>query len=205
MVIHFNFKYLLINRWSLSIEIRWHGRGGQGVWTVSNLLAEAVIKEGKYAQSFPTFGPERMGAPIAAFTRLADEPIDIHSEVYEPDAVVVLDDSLVGSEDFTYGLKDGGILLLNTGTHTGARGVSKLTNYDLSRYKVYGVPATEISIKFLRRAITNTAMLGALIRVLPVVRLDTVIDVIRERFKGPLAEANVNVVRTAFEGVEYVA
>lgn len=146
-----------------------------------------------------------MGAPITAFTRLADDPIDIHSEVYEPDAVVVLDSSLIGSEDFIYGLKEGGILLLNTGTHVGIKNIARLANYDLSKYKVYGVPATEISVKFLRRAITNTAMLGALIRVLPVVKLDTVIEVIRERFKGPLAEANVNVVREAFEGVGYVA
>ncbi|MCC6022045.1 MAG: 2-oxoacid:acceptor oxidoreductase family protein, partial [Desulfurococcaceae archaeon] len=93
--------------------MRWHGRGGQGVWTVSNLLAEAAIREGKYAQSFPTFGPERMGAPIAAFTRISDSEIEIHSDIYEPDVVVVLDSTLVGYEDFISGLKSGGVLLIN--------------------------------------------------------------------------------------------
>lgn len=182
------------------IEIRWHGRGGQGVWTVSNFLAEAAIKEGKYAQSFPTFGPERMGAPVAAFTRISDEVIEIHSSIYEPDAVVVLDSSLIGYEDFISGLKDGGILLVSD-VKLGLRKLSEIVNHDLSKYKVYTLPASELALKYLRRAVTNTAMLGALVRVLPIVKLETVVEVIRERFRGVLAEANVSVVKAAYEEV----
>ena len=95
------------------IEVRWHGRGGQGAWTASNLLAMAVSYEGKYVQSFPAFGPERSGAPVLAFTRISDEPIDLHSMVYEPDIVVVLDYTLLGSRAIVEGLKKNGYIIIN--------------------------------------------------------------------------------------------
>ncbi|MEM0361294.1 MAG: 2-oxoacid:acceptor oxidoreductase family protein [Sulfolobales archaeon] len=184
--------------------MRWHGRGGQGVWSISNILAEAAIREGKYAQSFPTFGPERSGAPLAAFTRISDEEIEIRSGIYEPDAVVVLDNSLVGSENFIYGLKCGGVLLLNYALGVGIKKLSNLVKSDLTRYRVYVVPATELALKFLGRPITNTSLLGALIKVLPVVKLEVVEEVIKDRFKGPLAEKNIEVLRSSFECVSYV-
>ncbi|MEM0453093.1 MAG: 2-oxoacid:acceptor oxidoreductase family protein [Sulfolobales archaeon] len=184
--------------------MRWHGRGGQGVWSISNILAEAAIREGKYAQSFPTFGPERMGAPVAAFTRISEDEISIHSGIYQPDAVVVLDSSLIGSENFVHGLKPGGVLLLNYPSDINIKELSNLIRNDLSAYKVYVLPATELALKLLGRPITNTSMLGALLKVLPVVRFDAVEEVIRGRFKGPVAEKNIEVLRKSYESVVYV-
>ena len=96
------------------IEIRWHGRGGQGAKTASLLLADAAFNTGKYIQGFPEYGPERMGAPITAYNRISDTPIRIHSNIYEPDYVVVVDDSLIGAVDVTSGLKDNGAIVINT-------------------------------------------------------------------------------------------
>ena len=96
------------------IEIRWHGRGGQGAKTASLLLADVAFNTGKYIQGFPEYGPERMGAPITAYNRIDENPIRIHSNVYEPDYVVVVDDTLVGAVDVTYGLKPNGAILVNT-------------------------------------------------------------------------------------------
>ena len=96
------------------IEIRWHGRGGQGAKTASLLLADAAFNTGKYIQGFPEYGPERMGAPITAYNRISDEPITIHSNIYYPDYVVVVDDTLLESVDVTSGLKEDGAILINT-------------------------------------------------------------------------------------------
>ena len=178
------------------IEIRWHGRGGQGAWTASNILAMAAIKEGKFTQSFPTFGPERMGAPIMAFTRISDEPIEIHSMVYSPDIVVVLDPTLI-SKEITSGLKPNGKIVVNWSGDT--KRLYQLLGISKGTYKVYTVPATEIAVKILGRGITNTAMIGALIKAEPLVKLDVVIDVVKERFPGKLGELNVKVVQEAYD------
>ena len=95
----------------MDMEICWHGRGGQGVVTASEILAETVVGEGKYVKAFPEFGPERMGAPIRAFTRISEKPIRVHTQVYEPDVVIVLDGTLIGKVDVTKGLKEGGIII----------------------------------------------------------------------------------------------
>ncbi|MDH5375725.1 MAG: 2-oxoacid:acceptor oxidoreductase family protein, partial [Candidatus Bathyarchaeota archaeon] len=95
-------------------EVRWHGRGGQGAWTASELLARASIHEGKYIQSFPEFGPERMGAPVAAFTRISNEPIQIHCAVYNPDVVAVLDPTLLKTVPVTRGLNEEGTIIINS-------------------------------------------------------------------------------------------
>ncbi|MCS7364369.1 MAG: 2-oxoacid:acceptor oxidoreductase family protein [archaeon GB-1867-035] len=179
------------------IEIRWHGRGGQGAWTASNLLASAALKEGKYVQSFPTFGPERMGAPIMAFTRISDEPIEIHCNIYTPDAVVVLDPTLLNSKMIIEGLKEGGYIIANfrgkpeeLAEKLGVRGKG---------YKVYTVAATDIAVKILKRGITNTAMLGALIRTIGIVKLESIYEALKERFPGKIGELNIKVVERAYK------
>ena len=183
------------------IEIRWHSRGGQGAWTASNILAEAAIAEGKHAQSFPTFGPERMGAPILTFTRISDEPIELHTGIYNPDIVVVLDPTLV-KPNILEGLKEGGTLVLN---FKGGRGdLVKLLGQTLEKYKVYTVPATDIAVEILGRGITNTAMLGALIKAVPLVKLETLLNIVKERFGGALGEKNIEVVRRAYNEVREV-
>ena len=188
----------------LSVEIRWHGRGGQGVWTASNILAEAAIREGKHAQSFPTFGPERMGAPIMAFTRISDDVIEVHSGVYEPDIVVVLDPTLLGTINVLEGLKKGGLLVLNYKS-SNVEELTHLLGSELRNYKTYVVSATEIAVKILGRGITNTAMLGALVKASPIVKLDTIFDVVKERFRGPIAEKNIEVIKAAYEETKEVA
>lgn len=177
------------------VEVRWHGRGGQGVWTASNLLALAAIKEGKHIQSFPAFGPERMGAPILAFTRISDEPIEVHSMVYNPDIVVVLDPTLLGSVNVTEGLKENGKLVINwSGELEGLKSKLKETR----GFKVYTVPATEIAVEILGRGITNTAMLGSLVKAEPLVSIDRILEVVGERFTGTLGEKNKEVIKKAY-------
>jgi 2-oxoacid:acceptor oxidoreductase gamma subunit (pyruvate/2-ketoisovalerate family) len=181
------------------LEVRWHGRGGQGAWTASELLARAAIAEGKYIQSFPEFGPERMGAPVTAFTRISTEPIHLHCAVYNPDVVAVLDPTLLKSVRVAEGLvEEGGSIVVNTkDSHVEIR---KLLNSDGG--KLWTVPATEISIKILGMPITNTAMLGAVARVTGIVGLTTIEKMIEERFRADVAEKNFAVVKEAYEEVK---
>jgi len=181
----------------LLIEIRWHGRGGQGVWTASNILAMAAMLEGKHVQSFPTFGPERSGAPLMAFTRISDEPIEIHSMIYEPDIVVVLDPTLLGSVNVIEGLKKNGKIVANfEGSKEDIYGSLGIRE---GEYRVFTVPATKIAIEILGRAITNTAMIGALLKAEPIVSIENVEKAIKERFRGKLAEQNIQLIRKAYE------
>jgi 2-oxoacid:acceptor oxidoreductase gamma subunit (pyruvate/2-ketoisovalerate family) len=180
------------------LEVRWHGRGGQGAWTASELLARAAIHEGKYIQSFPEFGPERGGAPVTAFTRISTEPIRIHCAVYDPDVVAVLDPTLLKVVPFTEGLDEKGTVLINSKDNPAE--IRKILNTD--KGKVWTVPATEIAMKILGTPITNTAMLGAVARVTGIVSLESVEKVIRERFRQDVAEKNFAVVKEAYEGVK---
>ena len=181
------------------LEVRWHGRGGQGAWTASELLARAAIAEGKYIQSFPEFGPERMGAPVTAFTRISTEPIHLHCAVYNPDVVAVLDPTLLKSVRVAEGLSgEGGNIVVNTkDSHAEVR---RLLNS--GRGKLWTVPATEISMKILGMPITNTAMLGAVARVTGIVGLTTIEKMIEERFRADVAEKNFAVVKEAYEEVK---
>lgn len=180
------------------LEVRWHGRGGQGAWTASELLARAAISEGKYIQSFPEFGPERMGAPVTAFTRISNEPIRLHCAVYNPDVVAVLDPTLLKPVNVADGLsEDGGDIVVNTKDDPAE--VRKQLNSD--RGKLWTVPATEISIKILGIPITNTAMLGAVARVTGIVSLETVEKMVKGRFRPDVAEKNWAVVKEAYDGV----
>ncbi len=176
-------------------EIRWHGRGGQGAWTASELLAKAAILEGKHVQSFPEFGPERMGAPLAAYTRISDKPIRLHCSIYTPSVAVVLDPTLLKTVKVTDGLTENGILIVNTQEGP----VELRKKLSIASQKVWTVPATDIAIKILNIPITNTAMLGAATRAASLVNLESVEKVIRERFRQELAERNVAVIREAYE------
>ena len=180
------------------LEVRWHGRGGQGAWTASELLARAAINEGKYIQSFPEFGPERMGAPIRAFTRISDEPIQTHCAVYNPDVVAVLDPSLLRAVPVTEGLDNEGILIVNSKeTPAKIRGI-----LEIKKRRIWTVPATEIAIKILNRPITNTAMLAAVARVTGIVGLESLEEVVSKRFSGNIAEKNVGVIKEAYKEVK---
>lgn len=181
------------------LEVRWHGRGGQGAWTASELLARAAISEGKYIQSFPEFGPERMGAPVTAFTRISTEPIHLHCAVYSPDIVAVLDPTLLKSVKVADGLSDdGGNIIVNTKEEPAQ--IRKQLNSN--KGKVWTVPATEISIKILGMPITNTAMLGTVARITGAVSLETIEKMIQGRFRPDVAAKNVAVVKEAYQEVK---
>ena len=176
-------------------EIRWHGRGGQGAWTASELLAKAAILEGKYIQSFPEFGPERMGAPMAAYTRISDGPIKLHCSIYSPNVVVVLDPTLLKTVKVTHGLTDDGVLVVNTRE----KPAELRMKLDVTSQKVWTVPATDIAIRILNVPITNTSMLGAATRAASLVSLESIEKVIRERFQHALAERNIAVIKEAYK------
>jgi pyruvate ferredoxin oxidoreductase gamma subunit len=184
------------------IEVRWHGRGGQGVVTASELLAECALQEGKYFQGFPEYGPERMGAPVRAFTRISESPIHIHSPVETPDIVVLLDPTLAGKVDIAEGLPDSGILICNW-----SKGVKDLRRLlGTERGQLYVVDATRIAIDSIGRAITNTPMLGAVVKATSIVKFETLLEKTRERFEGRLSEklveGNIAAVKRAYEEVE---
>ncbi|RLE82250.1 MAG: hypothetical protein DRJ51_01980 [Thermoprotei archaeon] len=181
------------------IEVRWHGRGGQGVVTASDILAKAAILEDKYAWHAPMFGPERTGAPVVACTRISDEPIEIHSGVYSPDIVVVIDPAqVIEVEWYTEGLKKGGVLVLNS------KSVPKvLTERALEKgYKMFYVDAYTIAIDVFRRAFYNTPMLGALVKATKLVNLESVLKVVDIRFSGEIAEKNKEAIKRAYEEVK---
>jgi 2-oxoacid:acceptor oxidoreductase gamma subunit (pyruvate/2-ketoisovalerate family) len=179
------------------LEIRWHGRGGQGAWTASELLARAAICEGKYIQSFPEFGPERMGAPVSAYTRISTVPIRIHCAIYNPDVVVVLDPTLLKTVPVTEGLGEEGMIIVNSKEKPSE--IRSMLNF--SKGKVWTVPATEIAIKFLGVPITSTAMLGAVARTTGVVSIKSIEKSVMERFRRDVAEKNFAVIKEAYEEV----
>ena len=160
----------------LMYEVRFHGRGGQGAVTAANILAIASMKEGYYAQAFPYFGVERRGAPVQAFTRIDNQRIDLRMNVYAPDAVVVLDPTLMSVVDVTSGLKEGGIILINTAKKPG--------DFDFHGYKIATVNATEIAMNnhlgSQAAPIVNTSILGAYARAIGNVNIKFVVDAIRE-------------------------
>lgn len=143
------------------VEIRWHGRGGQGTKTASLLLADAAFNTGKYIQGFPEYGPERMGAPLTAYNRISDERITIHSNIYEPDYVVVVDETLLSSVDVTAGLKDTGVIIINT-QKTPQEARKYLKDF---KGKICTIDARKISDESLGKYFPNTPMLGAVIKV----------------------------------------
>lgn len=166
------------------IEIRWHGRGGQGAKTASLLLADAAFNTGKYIQGFPEYGPERMGAPITAYNRISDTPIRIHSNIYEPDYVVVVDDSLIGAVDVTSGLKDNGAIVINTNEDIDSLR-EKLNGFS---GKIYTIDASKISLECLKANFPNTAMLAAVVNITKIMSKEELVDNMKDAFSHKFAK-----------------
>jgi pyruvate ferredoxin oxidoreductase gamma subunit len=178
------------------IEVRWHGRGGQGAVTSVELLAIAAIGTGKYAQGFPSFGPERRGAPVAAFSRIDDKQIKVRSGIYKPDVVIVLDSSLIGLVNVTDGLKPEGILIVNTPKTP--QEVKQALNF---AGQVATVDGTGIARKEMGVPIANTTMIGALIKMIKVMELADMDEAIVHRF-GRIAQKNLNAMKRAHDEIK---
>jgi len=182
----------------MMIEVRLHGRGGQGVVSAAQMLADAAVGEGKYVQAFPEFGAERSGAPIAAYARLSDGPIEIHSFIRNPDVVVVADRSMAFYKNTTAGLTPEGYFVCNfDGSPSQLRGQLGLE----SSVKVIALDATGIAMKTLGRDFPNTPMLGALVRATGLVKLESISGVLAGRFKGTVRAGNEEALRLGYEGV----
>ena len=177
------------------VEFRWHGRGGQGAWTASELLARTALDEGKYIQSFPEFGPERMGAPVTAFTRISTKPIRLHCAIYDPDVVIVLDNTLLKTVPVTAGLNcDTDCLIINSSDEPAL--IKQTLKVDQG--KVWTVPATEIALRILGAPIANTALLGVVAKATGIVTLEGIEKTLKGRFRADLAEKNFAVVKEAY-------
>ena len=188
------------------IEIRWHGRGGQGAKTASLLLADAAFNTGKFIQGFPEYGPERMGAPITAYNRISNNPIRVHSNIYEPDFVVVVDDTLLDSVNVTSGLKTDGAIVINTKQDDETL-KQKLKDYSGSIYKV---DARKISEEALGRYFPNTPMLAAIVKVSEVMSdeafLNDMIGSFKHKFakKPEVIEGNMKAIELALQEVKKI-
>ena len=184
------------------IEIRWHGRGGQGAVTASKILAESAIAGGKFIQAFPEYGPERAGAPVRSFTRISQHPIRIHSQVTNPQIVLVLDSTLLDTVDVTEGLPDDGIIIINTVESPAA--IRK--NLGLKKCKIYTVDATDIALKELKRNIPNTPMIAALSKITGLVTIDTIkkdfVQSYSKKFKKEIVDANLRAMDAAYNSVK---
>ncbi len=164
------------------IEIRIHGRGGQGAVSAAEILAMAAFRCGKYSQAFPSFGPERSGAPVESYCRIGEKPIKLRTHIYNPDFLVVLDESLLN----TNGLSKSGAIVINS------------KEKHRTGFKTYSIDATSISLKFFTRPVVNTVMLGAFAKVTKLVTLESLEKAIKEKFPPALAEKNINAVKTAY-------
>ncbi|MDD4503606.1 MAG: 2-oxoacid:acceptor oxidoreductase family protein [Clostridiaceae bacterium] len=186
------------------VEIRWHGRGGQGAKTASLLLADAAFNTGKYIQGFPEYGPERMGAPITAYNRISDERINIHSNIYEPDYVVVVDESLISAIDVTSGLKESGAIIINT-----EKSPDEIKKY-LKGYKgkVCTINAGKISEETIGKNFPNTPMLGAVVVVGGIMEPQKFLEDMKESFahkfktKPEVIEGNMKAIERAMQEVQ---
>ena len=188
------------------IEIRWHGRGGQGAKTASLLLADAAFNTGKYIQGFPEYGPERMGAPITAYNRISDNPITIHSNIYEPDYVVVVDDTLLESVPVTAGLKENGAIVINT-TKDADYLKSALKGY---KGNVYTIDARKVSMETLGKYFPNTQMLAAIVKVSGIMTDEDLLADMEGSFKHKFAkkpeviEGNMKALELALKEVKKI-
>lgn len=188
-----------------TIEIRWHGRGGQGAKTAALLLADVAFKTGKYVQGFPEYGPERMGAPITAYNRISSKPITIHSNIYAPDYVAVVDDGLLESIDVTMGLNQNGAVVVNT------RRSKKEIEAQLCKRgwkgRVYTVDAHEISVRALGRYYPNSPMLAAVVAASGVMTPEEFLKEMKDSFEHKFAkkpeviEGNMRALEMTFEAI----
>ena len=188
------------------LEIRWHGRGGQGAKTASLLLADAAFNTGKYIQGFPEYGPERMGAPITAYNRISSTPIKLHSNIYYPDYVVVVDDTLLDSVDVTAGLKESGAIVINT-TKSGEELRKHLKGY---KGDIYTIDARKISEEALGRYFPNVPMLAAIVKVTGIMPEDDFVKDMEGSFKHKFAkkpeviDGNMQALKQALKEVKKV-
>ena len=186
------------------IEIRWHGRGGQGAKTASLLLADAAFNTGKYIQGFPEYGPERMGAPITAYNRIGISPIRVHSNIYEPDYVVVVDDTLLESVNVTDGLKETGAIIINT-TKTLDELKPLLNGYN---GKIYAIDARKVSEEALGKYFPNTPMLASIVKVSEIMTEEEFLNDMKDSFKHKFAkkpeviEGNMKALELALEEIK---
>jgi len=176
-------------------EIRIHGRGGQGGVTLAEIIARAAYKEGKWVQAFPYFGAERRGAPVKAFARISDEPILIRSQIYNPDYVIVLDESLLDVANVTEGLKENGIIIINT--------TLRPEEIDLGDYRIATVDATgialELNLLVAGLPVVNTAMAGAFAKATGEIKIESVVKTIKEEWRGAAGEKNAKAAVLAYE------
>ena len=186
------------------VEIRWHGRGGQGAKTAALLLADVAFKTGKYVQGFPEYGPERMGAPITAYNRISNEEIRVHSNIYHPNFVVVVDEGFLESVDVAKGIKPGGAIIVNS-TRTPAEVRNEIRDFD---GRVYTIDAKKVSVACLGKYFPNTPMLAATVKVSGVMEKDTFLNEMEASFnhkfasKPEVIEGNMNALKMAFEEVQ---
>jgi pyruvate ferredoxin oxidoreductase gamma subunit len=171
-------------------QVRIHGRGGQGVVSGAELLSVAAFLEGRYAQAFPSFGSERMGAPVMAFCRIDDKEIRLREPVMKPDALIIQDPTLLHQVDLFNGLQPSGLTLLNSTRDLDELGLAEFAG-DPPHYRIFLVPATELAQKHVGRPVPNAALLGGFAAVSGQVRLESVVAAIRSKFPGKIAEGNV--------------
>jgi pyruvate ferredoxin oxidoreductase gamma subunit len=178
-------------------EVRIHGRGGQGVVTAAEMLSVAAFLEGKHAQAFPSFGSERMGAPVVAFCRISDSEIRLREPIQAPDALIVQDPTLFRALDVAEGLKSEGYLIVNTARSFADIHIEPIVAR-LPKGHAAAAPATELALKFINRPSPNTALLGAFAALVGIVSLDSVLQAIRRAFPGKVGEGNVEAAKAAF-------
>jgi len=183
-------------------EIRWHGRGGQGAVTAAKMVAELALGQHKYFQAFPEYGPERSGAPIVAFTRVSDEPIQVYAGIEHPQIVVVLDPSLLSIVDVTKGAPDDAVVLVNSEMSP----AELRKHYGLKGFRYYTIAATRIAVETIRRPIPNTPMVGALTRITGLFPIGNVVDFLREdfgkKFPPKVVEGNITAITRSYEEVQ---
>ena len=180
-------------------QVRIHGRGGQGVVSGAEMLSVAAFLEGRHAQAFPSFGSERMGAPVTAFCRIDDKEIRTREPVMEPDALIIQDPTLLHQVDLFNGLHDAGYILINSSRSFEALGLGEFAREH--HYRVCSVPASELALKHVGRPLPNAALLGGFAAVSGEIRLESVIDAIRGKFPAKIAAGNIAAATEAYETV----
>lgn len=179
-------------------QIRMHGRGGQGVVSGAEMLSVAAFLEGRYAQAFPSFGSERMGAPVMAFCRIDDRPIRLREPVMSPNALIIQDPTLLHQVDLFSGLQPAGIVIINATRSLAQLGLTELAASN-PHHRIVTVPATDLAMKHVGRAVPNVPLIGAFAALTSLLALDSVIAAIREKFPARIAEGNVAAARAAHE------
>ena len=183
------------------LQIRIHGRGGQGVVTAAEMLSVAAFEQGRHAQAFPSFGSERTGAPVVAFCRIDDAEIRLREPILDPDVLIVQDPTLLHQVDVFQGLRADGYVLINSKRDFAELGLDDISQH-FRRERLITVPATEIALKHLGRPVPNAVLLGGFAALSGLITLDAVAHAISDKFSGKVAEGNVAAAREAYEYVQ---